>query len=362
MTTSIRLAVLCVLIGVCAGVLTPLDDFSTQSLDKLVRKKLMFLIVRQLNDTVEIQDSLKHQCEVKINQSIDSCNACAKSHNTVPPTGVLGVVLPALMKPVVLAAGVVKDIEGSLESAVNVLGDKTTDFVKDVGSVAKNAGESLIDGVSDITSDALKGLTHFGDQLAGLAGDLGHGLETAVNGLESGTLDFGNSIANGLDNIGEQLAHGAQGALDGVNHLGHEIEHAGSSVGHAISDIGHAIGGIFGKRSVCPTCDILDTNSRTTDEILNDICGADEIHRQQAATALLTKMKAIYDTAVNKAIVTKVEYDPTSIDVTNGVAFKTVYVTYTITSTSTRYQSTVPLRITNLPVTGDALGEEIFGK
>ncbi|XP_033753099.1 uncharacterized protein LOC117336593 [Pecten maximus] len=362
MTTLVRLAVLCVAVGICAGALVPLDDFSTTSLDKLVRKKLMFMIVNQLNETVEIQDSLKHQCEVKINSSIDQCNACAKSQNTAPPTGVLGAVLPTLMKPVVLAAGVVKDIEGSLESAVSVLGDKTTDFVKDVGSVAKHAGDSLIDGVSDITNDALHGLTHFGDELAGLAGDLGHGLESAVHGLESGTLDFGNAIAGGLDNIGEQLAHSAQGALDGVNHLGHQIEHAGSSVGHAISNIGHAIGGIFGKRSACPICDTLNTKARTPDDILNDVCGANEIHRQRAATALLTKMKAIYDTAVSKPIVTKVEYDPTSIDVTSGVAFKTVYVTYTITSTSTRYQSRVPLRITALPVTGEALGVEIFGK
>lgn len=322
----------------------------------------MFIIVHQLNQTVNIQDTLKHQCEVKINSSIDQCNACAQSHNTAPPSGVLGVLLPTLLQPVVSAAKLVKDIEGSLESAVHVLGDKTTDFVKDVGSVAKHAGDSLIDGVSDITNDALKGLAHFGDQLANLAGDLGHGLEHAVSDLGSGTADLGQNLVHGLDNIGEQLAHGAQGAIDGVSHLGHEIEHAGSSVGHAITDIGHSIGHIFGKRSVCPICDTLNTKTRTPDDILLDVCGSDEIHRQRDATALLTKMKSIYDTAVHKPIITKVEYDPTSIDVTNGVAFKTVYVTYTITSESTRYQSHVPLRITALPVTGDALGAEIFGR
>ncbi|OWF52750.1 uncharacterized protein LOC110447363 [Mizuhopecten yessoensis] len=362
MTTLVQLAVLCVLVGVSVGVLVPLDDFSTKSLDTLVRKKLMFMIVHQVNQTVEIQDTLKHQCEVKINQSITQCNTCAQSHNAPPPANVLGVLLPTLMQPVVLAAGLVKDIEGSLESAVNVLGDKTADFVNDVGSVAKNAGNSLIGGVSDITKDALHGLSTFGDQLAGLAGDLGHGLETAVHGLESGTIDFGNSIGSGLDSIGDQLTHGAQGALDGINSLGHEIEHVGSSVGHAISNIGHSIGSIFGKRSACPICDKLNTKTRTPDEILNDVCGANELHRQRAATALLTKMKAIYDTAIKQAIVTKVEYDPASIDVTSGVAFKTVYVTYTITSESRRYQSQVPLRITALPVTGDALGQEIFNR
>ncbi|XP_060080110.1 uncharacterized protein LOC132559501 [Ylistrum balloti] len=362
MTTLVRLTVLYMAFGVCTGELVPLDGFSTESLDTFARKKLMFLIVQKLNETIEIQDSLKHQCDLKINQSIEECNACARSENITKPASVLGSVLPSLMNPIILVAGVVKDIEGSMDNAVNVLGDKTSDFIKDVGSVAKTAGDSLIDGVSDVNNDILEGLSTFQDLLTSLVTDLGHGLTANVHSSDSGGIDFGNSVDSSLDNFGDHLSQVAQSDIDSESHLGHETDHDGNSIGHAFTDLGHANGGVFGKRSVCSVCDKVNATTRTSDEILKDVCGEDEIHRQRAATAFLSKMQTFYDTAVSKAIVTKVEYDPTSIDVTNGVAFKTVYVNYTIASTPTRYQSTVPLRITNLPVTGDALGQEIFDR
>ena len=151
-------------------------------------------------------------------------------------------VLPYLLQPALETGKFLESAEGSVVDAVSFLGDSGKKFVNDVGSVATHAGESLLDGASDIVNGAVGGLKDFGDQLAGVAGGLGHGLETVGGQIASGTIDFGAGVGHEFEHIGETLSSGANTALHGISDLGHSIEHAGSSVGHAISDIGHSIG------------------------------------------------------------------------------------------------------------------------
>lgn len=56
----------------------------------------------------------------------------------------------------------------------------------------------------------------------------------------------------------------------------------------------------------------------------------------------------------------QVEYDPTSIDVTHGVQFKVVYITYNINGQSRRYRPASPLRLTDLPTMAEGVSMEIY--
>lgn len=56
----------------------------------------------------------------------------------------------------------------------------------------------------------------------------------------------------------------------------------------------------------------------------------------------------------------QVEYDPTSIDVTHGVQFKVVYITYTINGQGRRYRPASPLRLTDLPTMAEGVSMEIY--
>lgn len=153
-------------------------------------------------------------------------------------------VIPYLLKPAVATGELLKSAEGSVVTAVSFLGGSSKQFVNDIGSVATNAGNTLIHGAEDIVKDALGGLTDFGDQLAGLANGLGHGLENVGNEIASGTIDFGSGVGHEFEHLGETLASGANSAIHGISDLGHKIEHAGSSVVGALTDFGNGIGGI----------------------------------------------------------------------------------------------------------------------
>ena len=157
----------------------------------------------------------------------------------------LQVVLPYLLQPALATGQLLKFAEGSVVHAVSFLGDSGKHFVNSLGSVATNAGKSLLHGAEDIVHGAIGGLTDFGDQLAHLAGGLGHGLEHVGSQIADGTIDFGSGVGHEFEHLGETLASGANTALHGISDLGHSIEHAGSSVGHVISNIGHSIGSRF---------------------------------------------------------------------------------------------------------------------
>merc|ERR1711860_424591 len=100
-------------------------------------------VLNNANDTIKAQTQLKHQCEVSVNQTITQCNTCAAAHQQTPPpqANILDAVLPILILPLSKTGELMKDVEGSILDAANLMGDQAKHFVNDVGSVAKNAGE-----------------------------------------------------------------------------------------------------------------------------------------------------------------------------------------------------------------------------
>ncbi|XP_062607939.1 uncharacterized protein LOC134269751 [Saccostrea cucullata] len=353
----------------CQAALTELDAYSLQEFDKLVRQNLVFMVVDRVNDSITAQSQMQYDCASLVNHTADNCRSCEGAHHTPDNHRVsnpLDVVLPVILEPSLSAGKLLDFVASTVTSspAIKLLGKKTTKLVHDIGSVAENAGKTLLGGAKDAFSTSVSGLKQLGDKLTSLTSDIGSSLKGAVGDL--GHL-FTDQIGGSLQNIGSGLVSGAQdllnniasGATDVANGIASGAKDAVHSISSGISSIGHHIGHIFGrKRSACPSCDKI--NSKNSDEIVTNVCGSEFMSRHNAILTEIDHMKDIYSSAVNSTIIQKVEYDPASIDVTHGVQFKVVFITYTINGHTKRYAPTSPLRLTDLPSMSESVSMEIY--
>lgn len=353
----------------CQAALTELDAYSLQEFDKLVRQNLVFMVVDRVNGTISEQRQMQHDCASLVNHTADNCKSCERAHHTPTNHQVgnpLEQVIPIILEPTVSAGKFLEHVANTVASpeSLKLLGKKATKLVNDIGSVAQNAGSSLLDGAKSAYYSSINGLKDFGNKLTSLTSDIGTSLKSAA-----GSLDhlFTDQIGGSLSNVGTGLVDGAKdvwgsissGATDVANSISSGAKDVVDTIGSGISSIGHSIGHIFGrKRSACPDCDKI--NSQNGDEIVSNVCGSDFMTRHNAVLTEINHMRDIYSAAVNTTIIQKVEYDPTSIDVTHGVQFKVVYITYTINGQSRRYRPASPLRLTDLPTMAEGVSMEIY--
>ncbi|XP_071133247.1 uncharacterized protein [Mytilus edulis] len=148
-----------------------------------------------------------------------------------------------------------------------------------------------------------------------------------------------------------------------------EIKHVAENVGHSV---GSAIKHIFGKRSVahlqkrcsqsCPICDTLDINKHSKEQTLNAVCGASTISSQKNDINTIKRLRERYDAILHNHLITRVDYDTTSIRTNGGVSFTINFVTYIIQGHNNRFQSSTELKITDIPTTAKSLARQIFPK
>jgi len=288
---------------------TNLDAFNTQSLDNAVRQQMIKLVQQKASSAKTEQTAADLKCSQTINSTIDGCNECAKSKcgQSGESSGNLWTFLGSSIE-----TGITYQLPHLLASGA----DKVLGGLKDLGG-------KIGDGLSSGT-DAIK-----------------HGAETALSGLTHTATDIGN-----------QIKHGAESVVSGIKDVG--------------SSIGHAVSHIFGKRldscvAGCPSCVKIDSDTKSQDQILVAVCGTDYVTKTKQRTDAGTKLQAFYNAAAGHSIISKVEYDPTSIDVTQGVAFKTVFVTANLKGTPTRFQSKTLMKLTDIPSWSVALTNELYG-
>ncbi|XP_048761019.1 uncharacterized protein LOC125670102 isoform X2 [Ostrea edulis] len=278
----------------------------------------------------------------------------------------LDLVLPMLLQPSLSTGKLLDFVAKTVTStqAIKLLGKQTTKLVHDVGSVAKNAGNTLLSGAKSVFDTSLSSLKGLGDKLTSLTSDIGSSLNGAVGNLGhlftdqiGGSLQHvGTGLVNGAKDVMNNLAHGA---TDVANNIAHGAKDVVDSVSSGLSSIGHHLGHIFGrKRSACPDCDRI--NSQNSAEIVSNVCGSDFMTRHNAILTEINHMQQVYSSAINATVIQKVEYDPTSIDVTHGVQFRIVHITYTINGQTKRFTSSSPLRLTDLPTTSESVSMEIY--
>ncbi|XP_061166035.1 uncharacterized protein LOC133174959 [Saccostrea echinata] len=351
----------------CQAALTELDAYSLKEFDKLVRQNLVFMVVDRVNDSITAQRQMQYDCASLVNHTADNCKSCeAHTPDNHQVSNPLDVVLPVILQPSLSAGKLLNFVASTVTSnqAVKLLGKQTTKLVHDIGSVAENAGKTLLGGAKDAFYTSVNGLKQLGDKLTSLTSDIGSSLNGAVGDL--GHL-FTDQIGGSLQNIGSGLVSGAKdllnniasGATDVASGIASGAKDVAHSISSGISSIGHHIGHIFGrKRSACPNCDKI--NSKNSEEIITNVCGSEFMSRHNAILTEINHMRDIYSSAVNSTIIQKVEYDPTSIDVTHGVQFKVVFITYTVNGQTRRYAPASPLRLTDLPSMSESVSMEIY--
>ncbi|XP_076076110.1 uncharacterized protein LOC143046965 isoform X2 [Mytilus galloprovincialis] len=148
-----------------------------------------------------------------------------------------------------------------------------------------------------------------------------------------------------------------------------EIKHVAENVGHSV---GSAIKHIFGKRSVsnlkkrcsqsCPICDTLDIKKHSKEQTLIAVCGASAISAQKNDINTIKRLRERFDAILHNHLVTRVDYDTTTIRTNGGVSFTLNFITYMIQGHNNRFQSITELKITDIPTTAKSLAHQIFPK
>ncbi|VDI20440.1 Hypothetical predicted protein [Mytilus galloprovincialis] len=469
-----------------------LDDGNLQKLDIEVRREILIMIVEQINKTAEQQKQLSKTCEVKINGSIDSCKACNQDLCVPQPPPVYEAILIAVgteaLKPVLAAGEFVKSIGSQLSSTTKFLGGEAGEFVKDLGSVSKNIGNGLKDGVNKALDTIGSGFESLGNKFADLGNSLASGATDLANGLGSGTTDLLNGLGSeftglsgqlggGLDSLGGSLTDLGNKLVDGVKNVGNSIgntfgrptlnetkydcgfcktevcwsdkgimcdscdqwyhtscQGVGNETYNMLSDSKHIwyclrcalpnySGGLFESLDTLSDTNIFDSlnldasscseildppqatsspkpilkttkkpkttakkaNKRLTilnincqsikskvadlhqviDQVKPDIivvCGANTISSQKNAIETIAYLRSLYNTTLTNHIVSKVEYDPTSIKTVGGVSFTNNFVTYTLYGQTVRLHSSTDLKITDITATAKTVAHQILKK
>ncbi|CAG2213230.1 unnamed protein product [Mytilus edulis] len=184
------------------------------------------------------------------------------------------------LKPVLAAGEFVKSIGSQLSSTTKFLGGEAGEFVKDLGSVSKNIGNGLKDGVNKALDTIGSGFESLGNKFADLGNSLASGATDLANGLGSGTTDLLNGLGSEFTGLSGQLGGGLDSLGGSLTDLGNKLVDGVKNVGNSI---GNTFGHIFGKRCVqtCPVCEKLDIKKHTKEEVLQSVCGANTISSQR---------------------------------------------------------------------------------
>lgn len=348
----------------CQAALTELDTYSLQEFDKLVRQRLLFMVVDHINDSISAQRQMQNDCISLVNHTVDNCQSC-KVHLFLDGNP-LEQVIPIVYESAVSALELLNDIANTVATpeSIEFLGKQATKLANDIGSVAENVGNSLLGGAESALYSSIGGLKDFGDTVTSLTSTIGNTLNSLAGSLDHVVTD---QIEGSLSHVGSGVVTGvkdtwnniASGATDVANSLSSGVKGAVSTIGGGISSIGHSLSHVFGrKRSACSDCDKINSSNIT--EIIFNVCGPGFIRRQKNVLDKILHMRDVYSAAVNSTIIQKVEYDPTSIDVTHGVQFQVAFITYTINGQSRRYRLALPFRLTDLQTTSWGATVEIW--
>lgn len=145
------------------------------------------------------------------------------------------------LKPVLAAGEFVKSIGSQLSSTTKFLGGEAGEFVKDLGSVSKNIGNGLKDGVNKALDTIGSGFESLGNKFADLGNSLASGATDLANGLGSGTTDLLNGLGSEFTGLSGQLG-------GGLDSLGGSLTDLGNKLLDGVKNVGNSIGNTFGRK------------------------------------------------------------------------------------------------------------------
>ncbi|VDH98836.1 Hypothetical predicted protein [Mytilus galloprovincialis] len=305
------------------------------------RADIVDYIVEEIDATVEEEKVLTRSCETKVNQTIKSCDECAgnicaavelrQERKKIDLRKLLSVV----HKPVILVASLGKKVA-----------KEAARFGKRIGKVVNRIGDKVKSTVKKVRV----------------------GIKKIGSKIGSHVKRFGKGIAKIGKNIGRGVAKITKKVGRGIKKFGQGVKKTGKKVWKKIKKI-------FGKRSTrhliekrcvssCPVCDKLDKEIFTDEQIVGKICGASFVSRQKQLYEKVRGLEDTYNYIVSNApVVTKVEYETSSIIIVNGkLAFKKSFVTYQTNKINRRFQLSGLFEISNIDGMAVIISKDILKK
>ncbi|XP_060071786.1 uncharacterized protein LOC132551626 [Ylistrum balloti] len=202
-------------------------------------------------------------CEQKINTTIDTCLKCIETHqNSGGQGGGQGPSLDQLIVGVIpspLVNGLGKfanDFKTTFEKDVPKFFTGT--IPKTVNNVGKEIDKFFTGTIPGATKIAGKNIgTFFTGTLPGATKTVGKHLDTFFTG----------TLPGATKTVGKHLDTFFTGTIPNV----------GKDIKNGFESLGNKIAGIFGRRRraahPCPSCDRINTDSKSADQIRRDVCG-----------------------------------------------------------------------------------------
>ncbi|CAG2224994.1 unnamed protein product [Mytilus edulis] len=327
-------------------------------------------IVAEINNTVDVEKVLTQSCDNKVNQTLKSCDECIKdicaqvpeisrpdSEHLLRPNPEM--ILQMINIPV-------PDIDKFIKEIGKRVGQEAARFGKKIGKVLQKIGGGVgrtIRKVGGVLKKLGKGVArvgkHIGQGVGRIGKHIGQGVVRLGKNIVRGVGTIGKNIGRGVGRIGKNIGRGVgrigKNIGRGVGRIGKNIGRGvgriGKNIGRGVGRFGKNIGReLFGKRSTrhliakrcvhsCPVCDVLDTNKNTDEQIVRNICGSDFVSRQQKVFDKVRGLEDTYNYIVDQPVVTKVEYETSSLIVAGGkMAFKKSFVTFQTAKIKKRFQ------------------------
>lgn len=355
-------------------------------IDIEARKEILLEIVTKINETVKSQRALITGCEVKINTTIDDCNACRADLCTpsIPiEQAVFLWIATGVNVPIVLAGTVIEDAGEWFKDSGDWFGDRAGEYAKNLGSTATNIGNILSQGGQDILSSLADDFKNLGNDLESTANKIEKALEDPLGGFLG--------LGNGFSNLDTLIGNALSDVENTLNNVLGSLENFGN-------DVKDFFAGIFGRRrkrfarlrqklrqrmnrdwnirqqmsrsmnvdrrcvNSCPVCEPLDTDKYTVDEITEAVCGADSVTSRKEAIADLAWLKAQTSYTYYGVNITLIEldYGPTSFSINLDTGSAKFAISYYTTDDLVRRQYGSVLDMSNKVEAGTGMGKEYF--
>ncbi|XP_063446969.1 uncharacterized protein LOC134726494 [Mytilus trossulus] len=410
----------------CNGELLAIQQYKLDIINVQTSAVLFDYIVAKINDTVDEEKVFTQSCDTKVNQTLKSCDECLRnvceqvpeisrpdSEHSLSPNPemfpqMINIPIPDIAKLIKeigkrvgheaarfgkkigkvlqkLGGGVgrtIRKVGGVLtkvRGGIKKIGSKVGSHVKRLGKGVARVGNHIGQGVGRIGKHIGKSVGRISKNIVRGVGTIGKNIGRRVGSIGKnigrGVGRIGKNIGRGVGRIGKNIARGV--GRFGKN-IGRGVGRLGKKVGHGIKNTGKKIWSgfkkIFGKRSTrhliakrcvhsCPVCDVLDTTKNTDEQIVRNICGSDFVSRQQQVFDKVRGFEDTYNYIVDQPVVTKVEYDTSSLIVASGkMAFKKSFVTFQTDKIKKRFQLSGIFEFSNIEDMAIQISKDILAK
>ncbi|XP_063447499.1 uncharacterized protein LOC134727041 isoform X2 [Mytilus trossulus] len=371
----------------CNGELLAIQQYKLDIINVQTSAVLFDYIVAKINDTVDEEKNLTQSCDTKVNQTLKSCDECLRNGCEQVPE-ISRPDSEHLLRPnpemfPLMINTPIPDIAKLIKEIGKRVGHEAARFGKKIGKVLQKLGGGVgrtIRKVGGVLKKVRGGIKKIGSKVGSHVKRLGKGVARVGNHIGQGVGRIGKHIGKSVGRISKNIVRGV-GSI-GKN-IGRRVGSIGKNIGRGVGRIGKNIGqgvgrigkniargvGRFGKnigRGVGRLGKKVGHGIKNTGKKIWSgfkICGSDFVSRQQHIFDKVGGLEDTYNYIVDQPVVTKVEYETSSLIVAGGkMAFKKSFVTFQTDKIKKRFQLSGIFEFSNIEDMAINISKEILAK